>query len=145
MGPTGRVLRHRARCRSGTDDAALTDVASQASIPVTNIDHKLSRTFAAPVTILGDKPDSVAGAIASTGRGYVRTVGGAGSASAVCEIQPGMGVVEVTVIYPSTQAADGIRLARMIVQGKALSDLVEVEIPNRIVLNAPGSHQGHRG
>jgi ribose transport system substrate-binding protein len=46
-------------------------------------------------------------------------------------------VLKATIIYPSTQAADGIRLARLIVQNKALSDLVEVEIPNRIVLSAP--------
>ena len=40
-------------------------------------------------------------------------------------------------MYPSTQAADGIRLARMLVQGKSLSDLVEVEVPRKITLFAP--------
>jgi ribose transport system substrate-binding protein len=42
-----------------------------------------------------------------------------------------------TVIYPPTQAADGIKLARLIAQDKGLSDLVQVEVPKRIVLNAP--------
>ena len=36
-----------------------------------------------------------------------------------------------------TPAADGIRLARLLVQEKGLSDLVQVEVPRRIVLNAP--------
>ncbi len=46
-------------------------------------------------------------------------------------------MLKATVIYPSTQAADGVDLARMIVQGKALGDLVEVEIPREIKLYAP--------
>jgi ribose transport system substrate-binding protein len=46
-------------------------------------------------------------------------------------------VLKATVIYPSTQAADGIALARMIVQGKALGDLVEVEAPRKVMLYAP--------
>jgi hypothetical protein len=45
--------------------------------------------------------------------------------------------MEATVLYPPTQAADGIRLARLLVQNKGLSDLVQVEVPRRIVLNAP--------
>jgi ribose transport system substrate-binding protein len=47
------------------------------------------------------------------------------------------GKMEATVIYPPTQAADGVRLARLLVQQKGLSDLVQVEVPKRIVLNAP--------
>ena len=66
-----------------------------------------------------------------------RSVGGAGSKNAMEAIQSGDSVLEATVIYPSTQAADGIRLARLIVQQKALSDLVEIEVPRTIVLNAP--------
>jgi ABC-type sugar transport system substrate-binding protein len=42
-----------------------------------------------------------------------------------------------TVIYPPTQAADGVRLARLVAQNKGMSDLVQVEVPKRIVLNAP--------
>ena len=76
-------------------------------------------------------------AIQAAGRDEFFMVGGAGSANAMREIEAGTGVLEATVIYPSTQAADGIRLARLIAQGKSLSDLVEVEVPTRIVLNAP--------
>jgi ABC-type sugar transport system substrate-binding protein len=62
-------------------------------------------------------------------------IGGAGSANAMRWIKDGS--MEATVLYPPTQAADGIRLARLLVQQKGLSDLVQVEVPRRIVLNAP--------
>ena len=45
--------------------------------------------------------------------------------------------MEATVLYPPTQAADGIKLARLIAQDKGMSDLVQVEVPRRVVLNAP--------
>ena len=45
--------------------------------------------------------------------------------------------LEATVLYPPTQAADGIRLARLVAQDKGMADLVQVEVPKRIVLNAP--------
>jgi len=64
-------------------------------------------------------------------------VGGAGSANVMRDIQADNTVLKATVIYPSTQAADGIALARMIVQGKALGDLVEVEAPRKVMLYAP--------
>ena len=53
------------------------------------------------------------------------------------DIKEGTGVLKATVIYPSTQGADGIKLARLLVQDKALSDLVEVEVPRTIQLYAP--------
>ncbi|MEO8529113.1 MAG: substrate-binding domain-containing protein, partial [Pseudolysinimonas sp.] len=84
-----------------------------------------------------DQGVGVLAAIQAAGRSEFFMVGGAGSANAMRHIQAGDSPLQATVIYPSTQAADGIRLARLIVQGKSLSDLVEVEIPNRIVLNAP--------
>jgi ABC-type sugar transport system substrate-binding protein len=62
-------------------------------------------------------------------------IGGAGSANAMRWIKDGE--MEATVLYPPTQAADGIRLARLLAQGKGISDLVQVEVPRRIVLNAP--------
>ncbi len=46
-------------------------------------------------------------------------------------------VLKATVIYPSTQAADGIKLARLLVQEKSMSDLVEVEVPRVVQLYAP--------
>jgi ABC-type sugar transport system substrate-binding protein len=62
-------------------------------------------------------------------------IGGAGSCNAMGWIEDGS--MAATVIYPPTQAADGIRLARLVAQDKGLSDLVQVEVPKRIVLNAP--------
>jgi ABC-type sugar transport system substrate-binding protein len=62
-------------------------------------------------------------------------IGGAGSCNAMQWIEDGD--MEATVLYPPTQAADGIRLARLIAQDKGMSDLVQVEVPKRIVLNAP--------
>ena len=84
-----------------------------------------------------DQGIGVLAAIEAAGRDEFIMVGGAGSANAMRLIEGGDSVMVATVVYPSTQAADGIRLARLLVQGKAMSDLVEVEIPSRIVLNAP--------
>ena len=64
-------------------------------------------------------------------------IGGAGSANAMRDIQSGDSVLKATVIYPSTQAADGIKLARLLVQQKSLGDLVEVEVPRTVQLYAP--------
>jgi ribose transport system substrate-binding protein len=52
-------------------------------------------------------------------------------------IKAGDSVLQATVIYPSTQAADGVKLARLIAQKKAMSDLVEVQVPKQIELSAP--------
>ncbi|NUL44623.1 substrate-binding domain-containing protein [Cellulosimicrobium funkei] len=84
-----------------------------------------------------DQGIGVLSAIDNAGRDEFIMVGGGGSANAMREIQSGESVLQATVIYPSTQAADGVRLARLIAQNKAMSDLVEVEVPKRIVLNAP--------
>ncbi len=84
-----------------------------------------------------DQGIGVLAAINAAGRDEFFMVGGAGSANAMREIQSGESVLQATVIYPSTQAADGIRLARLIAQGKVMSDLVEAAVPARIVLFAP--------
>jgi ribose transport system substrate-binding protein len=84
-----------------------------------------------------DQGVGVLAAIENAGRDEFFVVGGAGSANMMREIASGDSVVKATVIYPATQAADGIRLARLIAQGKALSDLVEVEVPREIKLYAP--------
>ena len=44
---------------------------------------------------------------------------------------------ELTVLAGRNQAADGIALARLIAQGKSLSDLSSQGVPQRIVLDAP--------
>jgi ribose transport system substrate-binding protein len=84
-----------------------------------------------------DQGVGVMAAINNAGRDEFLMVGGAGSANVMRDIQADNTVLKATVIYPSTQAADGIRLARLVVQGEALSDLVEVEVPREIVLYAP--------
>jgi len=84
-----------------------------------------------------DQGLGVLAAIDAAGRDEFIMVGGAGSKNAMDAIKAGDSVLKATVIYPSTQAADGIRLARLVAQEKSLGDLVEVEVPSRIVLNAP--------
>jgi ribose transport system substrate-binding protein len=84
-----------------------------------------------------DQGVGVLAAINNAGRDEFFMVGGAGSANAMRSIEAGDSVLEATVIYPSTQAADGIKMARLLVQDKAMSDLVEVEVPRKITLNAP--------
>ncbi|TQN42007.1 monosaccharide ABC transporter substrate-binding protein (CUT2 family) [Blastococcus colisei] len=84
-----------------------------------------------------DQGVGVLAAIENAGRDEFIMVGGAGSANAMRAIQSGDSVLQATVIYPHTQAADGIALARLIAQDKSLSDLVSPEVPREIVLNAP--------
>ena len=84
-----------------------------------------------------DQGVGVLAAINNAGRNEFFMVGGAGSANAMREIQGGQSVLEATVIYPHTQAADGIALARLLVQDKSLSDLSSQGVPQRIVLDAP--------
>ena len=84
-----------------------------------------------------DQGVGVLAAIENAGRDEFVMVGGAGSANAMRSIQADDGVLKATVIYPSTQGADGVKLARLLVQQKALGDLVEVEVPRTIQLFAP--------
>jgi len=84
-----------------------------------------------------DQGVGVMAAIDNAGRDEFFLVGGAGSKNVMEQIKAGGSVVEATVIYPSTQAADGIRLARLLAQGKAMGDLVEVEVPRLVQLHAP--------
>lgn len=84
-----------------------------------------------------DQGVGVLKAIENAGRDEFFMVGGAGSANAMREIQSGDSVLQATVIYPSTQGADGVKLARLLVQGKAMSDLNEVEVPRTVQLYAP--------
>ena len=84
-----------------------------------------------------DQGVGVLAAIENAGRDEFVMIGGAGSANAMREIQDDSGVLKATVIYPSTQGADGAKLARLVVQGKSMSDLVEVEVPRTVQLYAP--------
>ncbi|MGC5172813.1 substrate-binding domain-containing protein [Micromonospora sp. DT81.3] len=84
-----------------------------------------------------DQGIGVLAAIESSGRDEFFMVGGAGSKDAMELIQADDSVLKATIIYPSTQAADGIALARLIAQGKTMSDLITPGVANRIVLDAP--------
>jgi len=84
-----------------------------------------------------DQGVGVLAAIEAAGRDEFFMVGGAGSANAMREIESGDSVLEATVIYPHTQAADGIKLARLVAQGKNVSDLESQGVPRRVVLDAP--------
>ena len=84
-----------------------------------------------------DQGIGVMAAIDSAGRDEFFMMGGAGSKAAMEAIKNDDTVLKATVIYPSTQAADGVALARLIAQNKTLGDIITPGIPNRIVLDAP--------
>lgn len=84
-----------------------------------------------------DQGIGVLAAIDAAGRDEFFMMGGAGSRSAMEAIQADDTVLKATVIYPSTQAADGVALARLIAQQKTLGDIITPSVPNRIVLDAP--------
>jgi ribose transport system substrate-binding protein len=84
-----------------------------------------------------DQGIGVLAAITSADRDEFFMVGGAGSRDAMDLIEADDSVLKATIIYPSTQAADGIALARLIAQGKTASDIITPSIPTRIVLDAP--------
>jgi ribose transport system substrate-binding protein len=84
-----------------------------------------------------DQGVGVMAAIANSGRDEFFVVGGAGSANMMREIQGGDSLVKATVIYPASQGADGIALARLVANNEALADLVDVEVPRLIQLYAP--------
>jgi ribose transport system substrate-binding protein len=84
-----------------------------------------------------DQGVGVLAAIENAKRSEFFMVGGAGSANAMRAIKEGTGVLKATVIYPSTQGADGVKLARLLVQNKAMGDLVEIEVPRTVQLFAP--------
>jgi ribose transport system substrate-binding protein len=82
-----------------------------------------------------DQGIGVQAALDNANRHEMAFIGGAGSANAMRAIKEGK--MEATVIYPPTQAADGVRLARLLVQDKGMSDLVQPSVPRRVVLDAP--------
>ncbi|MGW8482322.1 substrate-binding domain-containing protein [Microbacterium sp. NPDC055903] len=84
-----------------------------------------------------DQGVGVLAAIESAGRDEFFLVGGAGSVNMMDRIEADDSVIKATVIYPSTQAADGIAMARLIAQDKTMSDLITPSVPYRIVLDAP--------
>ena len=84
-----------------------------------------------------DQGVGVLAAIQEAGRDEFQMIGGAGSQQVMEAIKADDSVLKATVVYPSTQGADGIKLARLLVQQKAVDDLVEVEVPRKVQLFAP--------
>lgn len=84
-----------------------------------------------------DQGVGVLAAIESAGRDEFFMVGGAGSANVMRSIEAGDTVLRATVVYPSTQAADGIKMARLAVQEKSVSDLASLGVPRQVQLYAP--------
>ncbi len=83
-----------------------------------------------------DQGIGVLAAIESAGRNEFIMVGGAGSLDAMELIQSGEGVLKATVTYPPTMAGSAVSLARLVAQGRGLSDLAELEIPQSITLSS---------
>lgn len=84
-----------------------------------------------------DQGVGVLAAVEQAGRDEFFMVGGAGSANVMREIQEGDSVLQATVVYPSTQAADGVSLARLVEQEKDMDDLVSSQVPRQVQLFAP--------
>lgn len=84
-----------------------------------------------------DQGVGVLAAIEEAGRDEMVMIGGAGSKQVMEAIKSGDSILKATVVYPSTQGADGLKLARLLAQGKAMDDLVEVEVPRTVQLFAP--------
>ncbi len=82
-----------------------------------------------------DQGVGVKAAFDNANRDEFAFIGGAGSCNAMQWIKDGE--MEATVLYPPTQAADGVKLARLIAQDKGMSDLVQPSVPRRVVLDAP--------
>lgn len=61
-------------------------------------------------------------------------VGGAGSREMMEHIKAGDGPMAATVLYPPTMSATAINMARLIAQGRSLSDLVEQAVPGDVTL-----------
>jgi ribose transport system substrate-binding protein len=81
-----------------------------------------------------DQGIGVLAAIQQAGRNEFFMVGGAGSANAMRAIQADNTVLKATVTYPPTMAASAVALARLVAQGRGMSDLVEQEVPASITL-----------
>lgn len=84
-----------------------------------------------------DQGIGVLAAITAANRDEFFMVGGAGSKNAMESIKAGDSVLRATVIYPSTQAADGIAMARLIALGLPADSFITQGVPNRVVLDAP--------
>jgi ribose transport system substrate-binding protein len=83
-----------------------------------------------------DQGVGVLAAINQAKRSEFFMVGGAGSRNAMDAIKADNSVLKATVTYPPSMSSSAIRLARLIAQGKGMSDLVENDVPASITLSS---------
>ncbi|XVU27031.1 substrate-binding domain-containing protein [Actinoplanes sp. CA-054009] len=81
-----------------------------------------------------DQGIGVLAAIKQANRSEFFMVGGAGSKQAIDAISADNSVLKATVTYSPSMASSAISLARLIGQGKGMSDLVELQVPKEITL-----------
>jgi len=81
-----------------------------------------------------DQGIGVLAAIKQANRSEFIMVGGAGSKAAIEAIQADNSVLKATVTYSPSMASSAISLARLIGQGRGMSDLVELQVPKEITL-----------
>ncbi|MET7971186.1 substrate-binding domain-containing protein [Micromonospora sp. NPDC005305] len=81
-----------------------------------------------------DQGIGVLAAVNQANRKEFFMVGGAGSKKAMEAIAADNTVLKATVTYSPSMASSAITLARLIGQGKGMSDLVELQVPKEIVL-----------
>jgi ribose transport system substrate-binding protein len=81
-----------------------------------------------------DQGIGVLAAANQSGRSEFLMVGGAGSKAAIAAIAADNTVLKATVTYSPSMASSAISLARLIGQGKGMSDLVELQVPKDITL-----------
>jgi ribose transport system substrate-binding protein len=81
-----------------------------------------------------DQGIGVLAAIQQANRSEFFMVGGAGSANAMRSIQADDTVLKATVTYSPTMAGSAVSLARLVAQGRGMSELVEQEVPASITL-----------
>jgi ribose transport system substrate-binding protein len=81
-----------------------------------------------------DQGIGVLAAVNQAGRKEFFMVGGAGSKQAIDAIIADNSVLKATVTYSPSMASSAISLARLIGQGKGMSDLVELQVPKEITL-----------
>jgi ribose transport system substrate-binding protein len=83
-----------------------------------------------------DQGVGVLQAMQQAGRKEFFMVGGAGSLDAMEHIKAGDTPLEATVTYSPTMASSAISLARLVAQGRKLSELAELQVPKLIVLQS---------
>ncbi|MEV0153901.1 substrate-binding domain-containing protein [Micromonospora sp. NPDC050686] len=81
-----------------------------------------------------DQGIGVLAAVNQANRKEFFMVGGAGSKKAMQDIHADNTVLKATVTYSPSMASSAISLARLIGQGRGMSDLVELQVPKEIVL-----------